>query len=223
MQARDRAHREPGFSLMEIVLVLGITTVILAVGIPNLVRNNARQQLKGAADTFAGALRQAHTQALQDGDGVGFKETLSYNQGGSSYAVYAVRNGVMDNTPVVSGNTGYVPTDVVLQAGVALNNPPSPPSGAGGASNQENGATPGQNPTTPSGGSSQTPLTSATGVPVGAVVIAGGLPVVFGQDGSVVQIVNTPVTFNFSNGYGTFQVSINPDGNVVEQEIIPSN
>lgn len=207
----DMRNRRGGFSLMEIMVVLSIATVVLAIGIPAYVRYNSRLKLKSAAEQLANGIRQAHDQAMKDGDGVVFQDTIPTGSPGTSFAVYAVHNGLMSNPPMVSDDLGFTPTGVVLQGPGAMGNPPGPGPPAGPTNGGNAGG---------AGGAAQMqPTTPPPGYTVGAVVVVGSQSLVFGQDGSVLPLPNTFQGYVFTNGDSSFQVSVGFAGNATVAEV----
>ncbi len=84
-----------GFSLLEIMVVIGILAIILGIGIPYFLRGKARQQLKVAAANFKGDLDFARSLAKssgrQDGDS-GNDVEVYFIGSGSDKTGYEVRN-----------------------------------------------------------------------------------------------------------------------------------
>lgn len=109
-------NRRLGFSLIELMVVLTIATVILAVGIPQYVRNNRRQQVKAAADQLGAAIRLAHTSAQQNADGAQFTGTLPTTPTETGqYELYLVRQGTVVSAPVARGDTGLALAGTLVQ------------------------------------------------------------------------------------------------------------
>lgn len=84
-----------GFSLLEIMVVIGILAIILGIGIPYFLRGKARQQLKIAANSFKGDLDFARSlgksSGWQTGD-PGSDVEVVFMGSGSDKTGYEVRN-----------------------------------------------------------------------------------------------------------------------------------
>jgi general secretion pathway protein H len=61
------AVRERGFTLIELVIVLGIAALVLAIALPMLSGTSARAQFKAAAHEIAAALRETRSRAIASG------------------------------------------------------------------------------------------------------------------------------------------------------------
>ncbi len=69
--ARDPRHRPaPGFTLIELAMVLAIVVILVRVAAPGMSRLAARQALAAQSSEFMAALRFARAQALQRGSAV---------------------------------------------------------------------------------------------------------------------------------------------------------
>lgn len=170
-------------------MVLSIATIILAVGIPAYIRGDRRQQAKGAADQLVAALRLARSQAMTSGDGVGFRDELPQGAADGRYLVYAVRQGLLDRTPVMQGDTAFVPSGIpVLQVGSTTQVNPAEPSILGDERRVD-----------------------ISGQAIGAVLMVHGQPILFSQDGRPAQ-AQSVITFDFTNGYGSWRVTLSPSG-----------
>jgi len=208
-------NRCRGFSLIEIMVVISIATVILAIGIPGYVRYNARLRLQSAAQLLADGIRQANAQARLNGDGVGFKDTIPSGPASQMYALYAVHNGYIASQPVAQVDLGTIPVGgvPVLQGGGMAGTG----TGSGNAGNAGNAGS-----GTGSGGAQmmQSSGTSVAGVPIGAVMLIAGQSLVFAQDGSPLGLASTaPLSFQFSDGDSTYQVSLSSVGQVTMNEV----
>ena len=84
-----------GFSLLEIMVVIGILAIILGIGIPYFLRGKARQQLKITANKFKGDLDFARSlgksSGWQSGD-PGSDVEVVFIGSGSDKTGYEVRN-----------------------------------------------------------------------------------------------------------------------------------
>jgi type II secretory pathway pseudopilin PulG len=116
---------------MEIMVVIGIATVILAIGIPRYVRYNARMRLQGAADRLAEAMKQTRALAMRNGDGQSYARSLDLTNGvtSSHFAVYPVQGGTMAASPVLEGDLAYIPASTVeiQMGGMPASTGPAPP------------------------------------------------------------------------------------------------
>lgn len=63
---RVNSHREQGFSLLELVLVLVVIMVVSAMAAPQLMNAINMYKLRNAASTFAGIAQQSRSRAVQD-------------------------------------------------------------------------------------------------------------------------------------------------------------
>jgi prepilin-type N-terminal cleavage/methylation domain-containing protein len=66
--ARDGLRRERGMTLTELAVVLGIAGVLVAVAVPNTIRWQRDQRVKGAAHDVADLLLLARSEATRTGD-----------------------------------------------------------------------------------------------------------------------------------------------------------
>lgn len=63
-------HTSPGFTLLEIAVVLAISAILLAVAVPNYSRSLQRQQLRGAADALRLDMSHARELSVRTGQEV---------------------------------------------------------------------------------------------------------------------------------------------------------
>lgn len=116
--------RRRGFSLLELMVVVGILGLLLAIGVPNYINYRSNQTLRTTVDTLVGEARLARQTARENGDGVTFAGTIpsaSAANGNVDVSVYEVVNGQVSdrvgNTTVSSefapgGKNLLLPTDV---------------------------------------------------------------------------------------------------------------
>ncbi len=96
-------HRSGGFTVVELMVAVTIVAILLAVGVPSFASLIERQQLSGAAQTFASDLRRAKSDAIALGPGGSVTVTLSADSSAGTWS-YAV------------ANSGTAPTKNVSQA-----------------------------------------------------------------------------------------------------------
>jgi Tfp pilus assembly protein FimT len=64
---RENCHPRKGFSLLELVVVLGIVIVFVVISVPLVASASRNYRLNGAAAAIAGAIQKTRYQAIQDG------------------------------------------------------------------------------------------------------------------------------------------------------------
>ena len=84
-------HRSGGFTVVELMVAVTIVAILLAVGVPSFASLIERQQLSGAAQTFASDLRRAKSDAIALGPGGSVTVTLSADSSAGTWS-YAVAN-----------------------------------------------------------------------------------------------------------------------------------
>jgi len=72
-----RATTQQGYTLVELVIVVGIIALIAAIAIPATTSTGSDKQLEVAAEEFAAAMRFARSESLRTGKPHGFRQTVS--------------------------------------------------------------------------------------------------------------------------------------------------
>ncbi|AEV15921.1 hypothetical protein TCCBUS3UF1_8740 [Thermus sp. CCB_US3_UF1] len=86
--------RQPGFSLLELLLVLGLLGVLLGLGLPLLSPN--RLALNGAAQTLAAQVHRTRLEAIRHN---AFAGLHVFTEGAGGYVVFLDRDGDRRPTP----------------------------------------------------------------------------------------------------------------------------
>ncbi|MDR0871748.1 MAG: prepilin-type N-terminal cleavage/methylation domain-containing protein [Planctomycetaceae bacterium] len=73
MQVYPQEKYRRGFTLLEMLLVLGLIVVLLGLSVPGMGRMYARNQLKSTAQEFQGVLYQTRLQAMKTGKAIVFR------------------------------------------------------------------------------------------------------------------------------------------------------
>ena len=87
-QLKNTRTAAPGFTLLELMVVLGIIGVVLGFAIPNVMNGIQNMQLRSAASDFSGLIQRARMQAVQDNA----TYTINFGLGGANGA-YVDLNG----------------------------------------------------------------------------------------------------------------------------------
>ncbi|MCP3961587.1 MAG: hypothetical protein GY719_27410 [bacterium] len=61
-----KSHRETGFSILEILVVLGVVGLVVGIGLPSLMQQMSRNRLESAANNVANLMRQTRLRAIRD-------------------------------------------------------------------------------------------------------------------------------------------------------------
>jgi len=101
---RGRSRRESGVTLVELMTVVGVAAVLLAIAVPNTIRWQRDQRLKGAAHDVADLLVLARAEAARTGN----REVVIYGPSGTQDTANAA----------ITGPNGVVPF-LVFDDGVA--------------------------------------------------------------------------------------------------------
>ena len=94
---------QTGFTIIELMVAVAVVSILLTVGVPAFGSLIERQQLSGAAQTFASDLRRAKSDAIAKGPGGSVTVTLASDSSAGTWS-YAVTN------------SGSTPTKNVSQA-----------------------------------------------------------------------------------------------------------
>lgn len=70
-----RAHRQHGFSIIEVMVAITLAALLLALGAPSFVTGMQNRQIRTAADAIQNGLMQARTEALRRNRNVKFQLT----------------------------------------------------------------------------------------------------------------------------------------------------
>ena len=96
-----KCRRSYGFTVIELMVVIAIVSILLTVGVPSFASLIERQQLSGAAQTFASDLRRAKSDAIAKGPGGSVTVTLASDSGAGTWS-YAITNSGATPTKNVS-------------------------------------------------------------------------------------------------------------------------
>ena len=104
--ARVRSRRESGVTMMELATVLGIVAVLVAIAVPNTIRWQRDQRLKGAAHDVADLLVLARAEAARTGN----REVVIYGPSGTQDPASAPITGPNGSVPFLVFNDGATAT-----------------------------------------------------------------------------------------------------------------
>jgi prepilin-type N-terminal cleavage/methylation domain-containing protein len=104
--AHGRSHRESGVTLMELATVLAIVAVLVAIAVPNTIRWQRDQRVKGAAHDVADLLVLARAEAARTGD----REVVIYGPSGTQDTASAPITGPNGSVPFLVFNDGAAAT-----------------------------------------------------------------------------------------------------------------
>lgn len=90
---RNSSLRVSGYSLLELLIVLGVLAVLIVTGLPRIDRWSGQLRIDLAAHELVGALRTARAEAARRGNNVAIKFFPGKNGGRSAYALYLDGNG----------------------------------------------------------------------------------------------------------------------------------
>jgi type IV fimbrial biogenesis protein FimT len=110
----QRPDKAAGFTLIELMVVVLLTAILLAVGVPALQSLMAANQLNAVTDSFAGALNEARSEAAKFGVPVAVTSTVGGVNWGGGWTIFVDTNG---NGVLDSGQT---PPEVKLRASAAV-------------------------------------------------------------------------------------------------------
>jgi type II secretory pathway pseudopilin PulG len=215
--ARGPRRRERGASLVEIAMVMAIVGVLVAVAVPNTIRWQRDQRLKGAAHDVADLLVLARSEALRTGN----REVVFYGPSGTQDPSGTALTGPNGTVPFVVLNDGAAatsnckidagePKSVVepvadVRWGVALATTRAP--GDTGAANFSPPQNSGGTTASPAGVAVQWFLFRPDGVPVR---FQGSL----GACGTIGQTALGGAAFYLTNGSRDYAVVLSPMGGV---------
>lgn len=80
-----------GFTIIELMVAIAVVAILLTVGVPSFASLIERQQLSGAAQTFASDLRRAKSDAIARGPGGSVTVTLASDSSAGTWS-YAITN-----------------------------------------------------------------------------------------------------------------------------------
>ena len=80
-----------GFTIIELMVTVAVVAVLLGVGVPSFASMIERQQLSGAAETFASDLRRARSDAIARGPGGSVTVTMNVDAGAGTWS-YSITN-----------------------------------------------------------------------------------------------------------------------------------
>lgn len=111
-------NRGSGFTLIELMVVIAVVSILLTVGVPSFASLIERQQLSGAAQTFASDLRRAKSDAIAKGSGGSVTVTLASDSSAGTWS-YAITNSGASPTKNVSSSDFPGVTAIVTGWGVS--------------------------------------------------------------------------------------------------------
>jgi prepilin-type N-terminal cleavage/methylation domain-containing protein len=150
-------HREGGFTLLELLIVVAITVVVAAIAIPNIINGIAQYRLRGAASDLSGLIQKGRMLAVSQNRQYALRQTT--DSSGFSYAWVDLNNDGSKNANE-DVNSLYLPRGVVFDSS----------SGAPSYSSMSLGFTPASPP--------RLPVFTARGLPC---VVSGGACTATGQ------------------------------------------
>ena len=119
MLSAHRAGRRRGYSLVEMIVVLGVVAALLALAMPAVFRPLAKAELRGAARPLEAALLDARTRAVESGAVQEFR----YEPGGRRYEIRA-RGQAADGMATALPAAAPLPRAAPLPTGAGA--PPQP-------------------------------------------------------------------------------------------------
>lgn len=103
---RGRSRRESGVTLVELMTVVGVAAVLLAIAVPNTIRWQRDQRLKGAARDISDLLVLARAEATRTGN----REVVIYGPSGTQDTAGAPITGPNGAVPFLVFNDGAAAT-----------------------------------------------------------------------------------------------------------------
>src|SRR5690242_20273834 len=101
-RGKARRNRQSGFSMTELVIVIGIILVIAAVAIPNGIRVWYNMELRATGDQVAGLMQQARLLAAKNNS----YYTVCYQMNGGLQSVYLTQV-TLSSTSACTFSTKY--------------------------------------------------------------------------------------------------------------------
>jgi type II secretory pathway pseudopilin PulG len=168
--ANRRHAKHCGFTIIELAIVVIITLIVAASGIPALLTSVRMAHLRGAASDYAGLLEQARIYAIRDNR---YYSTYILAAGSGS----AVAQAYVDMLPKVltgasgNGGTSVAPGDpvIIISSDVVLQAASSAPN----TGNLESQLLPATTPVTPTDASQTAPRFGPRGLPCTPITISG--------------------------------------------------
>lgn len=125
-----RASRIRGFSLLEMVVTMGIFAILVALGVPAMRTWVSNAKVRGVADSLQNGVRLAQSESLRRSRQVVFSLTTSQNpQGAGTFTAAAAGNNWTVNTvPALTGETSaFIDAGVLTadSASVQITNAPA--------------------------------------------------------------------------------------------------
>ncbi len=77
-------HKNSGFSILELLTVIGILAVLSSIALPGLIQWRQKAQLGGATRDLYGNFQKAKMEAVKNNRGC----TVAFNQGACDYVLY---------------------------------------------------------------------------------------------------------------------------------------
>lgn len=99
--------REPGFTLLEMLIALALIALVLGIGMPQVGVMTVNNRVRGLAGSFLAGLQQARSEAIQRGSPVSFQQgTLSMT--GASATIAVSTDGSGEDWALIDGSSGGV-------------------------------------------------------------------------------------------------------------------
>lgn len=113
--------REPGFTLIEMLFTVSLTSIVLAIAVPSFARMNAEIRTRSTAEQLAGALRLAQLSAVTRNRPAAFLLTDAA-PGEDATATVNGRNWLVKFLPSAAPRSEHGPSDLIQVATIARQN-----------------------------------------------------------------------------------------------------
>lgn len=108
---RMQRHREKGFTLIELMIVVAILGILAAIAIPNFMRFQAKSKQSEAKTNLGAVGTTAEAFRSENDTYVATWAQLGWAPQGSTRYAYGYGGNVLSGTPSLSGNCASVATD----------------------------------------------------------------------------------------------------------------
>lgn len=119
-------HKQRGFSLVEMVVVVSILLVVAAIAVPSMMEAMYDMRLRNSANNLAGLMQQARMMAIHDNTYYPVKSVVN---GGNT--IFFVDTTALSASPSRIANTSYNSSFPTLQLGTGINKTFTNPDTAG--------------------------------------------------------------------------------------------